>query len=115
MVVLAMLLFWYRTSRKVRTHAQHMKHIGWVHIILHGIRWMHQVSMVMTIEVVRNVRMAVSRWDGGVRRKERRGIGGVMGRDHSILGVLQRLLKLVIPESRRRKKVISLQIQRRSR
>ena len=55
MVVLAMLLFWYRTSRKVRTHAQHMKHIGWVHIILHGIRWMHQVSIVMTVEVVRNV------------------------------------------------------------
>ena len=76
---------------------------------------MHQVFMVMTAEVVRNVRMAVGRWDGGVRGKERRGIGGVMGRDHSILGVLQRLLKLVIPESRRRKKVISLQIQRRSR
>lgn len=114
MAMLTMLLFWSRTSREVRTHAQHVKHIGWVHIILHGIRWMHQVSMVMTIEVVRNVRMAVSRWDGGVRRKERRGIGGVMGRDHGILGVLQRLLKLVIPERRRRKKVISLQIQWRS-
>lgn len=84
MVVLTMLwLFWHMAVRKVRAHAQHVENIGRVHIILHGIRWMQQMLVRMTVKVVSDMGRAMCRRGGGVRGEEGGGIGGMMGRVQS--------------------------------
>lgn len=114
--MLTVLLFWDRATRQVRTHAQHVENIRRVNSILHRIRRMHRVMKMTVIEMIRNVRVAMSRWGRRVRGKEggrvdrirmvRRGV--YVSRSGGVCGL--RLLKLTVPKSRG-EKITRLQIQ----